>query len=128
MLRYLLLALLALPFIDILVLIEISSAIGFWRTVALILVTGVIGAEIARREIRFVLSKLGSSVTLREVSRNFLETTILLAAGLMLISPGIVTDLIGVSLAFRPFRERLVVKLAERLKEKGNFEVEVKRF
>lgn len=123
MLRYLVILFLVLPFVDLWVLVEISSVIGFWKTLALVLATGVIGAEIVRREISFVLGKIRTSVTIEEVSRNFLEAAMLVFAGLLLISPGVITDILGVIFAFRPFRGRIVVRLARKIKEKGNVEV-----
>jgi len=123
MLRYLLILLLVLPFADLWVLVEISSVIGFWKTLALVLATGVVGAEIVRREIRFVMKKLRASVTAEEVSRNFLEGALLVFSGLMLISPGIITDAIGILLVVRPLRERFIARLARKIKDKGNMEI-----
>lgn len=126
MLRYLV-VLLALPLVDFFLLAELASVIGVWKTLAIVVLTGLIGAEFVRREARFVLEKLGASVTAEEVSRNFLEALILVFAGLMLISPGLITDLLGAVVAVRPVRERLVARLAERMKEKASFEIELVR-
>lgn len=126
--RYILIALLVLPFVDLWLLLEVSSVIGFWRTLAVVLLTGLIGAEMVRREGRFVLRKLTSSVTPEEVSRNFLEGAILVFAGLLLLTPGLLTDVLGVLFVFRPLRERIVAKLSESIKRRGEFRVEVGRF
>lgn len=126
-LRYLIVAFLVLPFIDLWILVEIASIIGFWQTVGLVLATGLVGAEIVRREGRLVLEKLRTSVTLKEVSRNFLEAAMLLLAGLMLLSPGVVTDVIGILLVFRPLRERLAVHVSRRL-EQSSVELEIHHF
>ncbi|MFB6166959.1 MAG: FxsA family protein [Candidatus Nanohaloarchaea archaeon] len=127
-LRYILILLLVLPFMDLWLLMEVASAIGFWKTLAVVLLTGLIGAEIVRREGRFVLRKLRSSVTAEEMSRNFIEATMLVLSGLLLLSPGLVTDLMGVLLAFRPLRERIVAQLAKRFKESSSFRFEIGTF
>lgn len=126
MLRYLLIALFLLPFVDFWLLFEVSAMIGFWETLAIVLATGVIGAELVRREGRFVVEKLMTSVTAEEVSRNFLEGAMLVAAGFLLILPGLISDGIGALILFRPLRERVVVSIAERFK--GSMNVEVRTF
>ena len=106
----LILGILALPFIDLYILIESASVLGFFETLALILITGVIGAALIRREGHHVLLKLQRSVTGGEVSRNVLEGGIIVFCGLLLLTPGFISDLLGFALIFRPFRERLVAR------------------
>lgn len=124
MLRYILITLFLLPFVDFWVLFEVSAMIGFWETLAIVLATGIIGAELVRREGRFVAEKLMTSVTAEEVSRNFLEGAMLVAAGFLLILPGLISDGIGAFILVRPLRERLVVKLAQRFKNSMNVEIQ----
>ena len=110
MLGLLLLAMIVVPFTDLYILLQIAGMIGFWQTLAIVLATGVIGAAIVRREGRHVLKKLQRSVTAGEISRNVAEGALLVIAGLLLITPGIITDVAGFLLAFRPLRERLVAR------------------
>ncbi|WP_414837727.1 FxsA family protein [Candidatus Nanosalina sp. VS9-1] len=110
MIGLLLLAIATVPFIDIYILVQIAGMIGFWQTLALILLTGAVGLEIVRREGIYVLVKMQRSVTAGEASRNALEIGFLVLAGLLLILPGIVTDVAGFLLVFRPVRERLAAK------------------
>lgn len=111
MLRYLIPLLLVLPFVDLYLLVHVAGEIGFWTTLAAIIVTGIIGADIIRKEGLHVFRKLSNSVTGGEISRNMLEGFILVIAGIMLVSPGFITDIIGVLFSFRPFRERLVARI-----------------
>lgn len=110
MLRYLVLFLITVPFIDIYILIQLSSKIGFLQTLAIVVATGLIGAELIRREGRHVLRKLQRSVTGGEVSRNMAEGVMIVFSGLLLLTPGLVTDVAGFLLVFRPVRERLVAR------------------
>lgn len=128
MLAYLIILFLLLPFIDLYLLIELTNHIGFPATIGLILVTGVVGAFVVKREGRTVLGKLQRSVSAQEVSRNLLEGILLAFGGLMLLSPGLITDLIGFMMVIRPTRERIMLKIASKLKEKGNFEVRTYSF
>ena len=123
MLRFLIVLLLVVPFIDLYLLIEVSGLMGFWTVIALVLLTGMIGAELIRREGRHVLMKLQRSVISGEVSRNVAEGAIIVLCGLLLLTPGFLTDIIGFLLIFRPLRERLVAKLVSGTGSSMNFEV-----
>ena len=125
MLRYLIIGLLVLPFVDLYLLIEVAGKFGFWKTLGIILLTGLVGAELIRREGRHVFRKLQNSVTGGEASRNFLEGAILVLCGLFLLSPGFITDGIGFLMVLRPVRERLVAR-AMNSRESG-FKVEIQQ-
>lgn len=124
MLAYLIVLFLLLPFIDLYLLIELTSHIGFPATLGLIIATGIIGAFVVKREGRNVLGKLQRSVSAQEISRNLLEGVLLAVGGLMLLSPGLITDLIGFMMVLRPTRERIMLKIASKMKEKSNFRVQ----
>ena len=111
MLRFLVVLLLVIPFVDLYLLMQVSGLMGFWTVIALVLLTGMIGAELIRREGRHVLMKLQQSVTSGEVSRNVAEGAIIVLCGLLLLTPGFITDIMGFLLIFRPLRERLVARL-----------------
>lgn len=122
----LLLAMIVIPFTDLWILVQLAGMIGFWQTLAIVAVTGVVGASIVRREGRHVLRKLQRSVTAGEISRNVAEGALLVISGLLLITPGIITDVIGFMLAFRPLRERLVARYIKG--NTGNIEIEFYSF
>ncbi|MFQ3308524.1 MAG: UPF0716 protein FxsA [Candidatus Nanohaloarchaea archaeon] len=111
MIGYLLVLLLALPFIDFYLLFVVAESIGFVQTIGVILLTGIIGAHLIRREGIHILMKLQQSVTAGEASRNMVEGAMIVFAGIFLLTPGLITDLAGIALVFRPLRERLVAKL-----------------
>ena len=117
-----------LPFIDLYVLLELTGEIGFLNVLLVILGTGLIGAEIARRQWREIALRLGSSVTIEEVSRNILETFLLGAGSLMLIVPGLLTDLLGAALIFPATRQRLTYRIAEKVKKSSSFKVKAESF
>lgn len=126
MLGILLLLMIAVPFTDLYILVQLAEILGFLQTLGIVVATGILGAAIVRREGRHVLMKMQRSVTAGEISRNVAEGTLLVISGLLLITPGIITDLIGFMLAFRPLRERLVARWISN--STGNIEVEDFRF
>lgn len=128
MLGALIILFLLLPFIDLYLLMQVSKEIGIVYTLAVIISTGFIGAVIVRREGRGLIAKLQRSVTAKEVSRNMLEGIILALGGLLLLSPGLISNLIGIVFVARPTRERIMVQVANRLEEKANVTFEVHTF
>lgn len=123
MLRFLIVLLLVIPFVDLYLLMQVSGLMGFWTVIALVLLTGMIGAELIRREGRHVLMKLQRSVTSGEISRNVAEGAIIVLCGLLLLTPGFITDIMGFLLIFRPLRERLVARLVSGSDSSMVFEV-----
>lgn len=120
--------LLALPFVDMVVLFELSQRFGFLNVLALVMATGIVGAYLVKREGRGVVRKLQTSVTAKEVSRNVLEGGVLLLGAVFLLTPGLVTDLIGVFCVFRPTRERITVWLASKAENSASMSFEVHTF
>ncbi|MFB6159041.1 MAG: FxsA family protein [Candidatus Nanohalobium sp.] len=125
MIRYLAALLLLLPFLDFYLLIQVAEVIGLLEAVAFSVATGVLGAALIKREGRYVMKKLQMSVTGEEAARNFAEGFILVISGLMLLSPGFLTDGLGALISFRPIRERTVAKITERFRTDIQVEFQV---
>jgi UPF0716 protein FxsA len=116
--RWVIAALLAIPLLDTLLLVPLAGTIGFVPTVLLVVLTGLVGMLLVRAEGRHTLSKLQRKVARGEIPTNeLLDGGLLIAAGAFLLTPGVVTDLIGFLLAIPvtrfPIREttkRFVVR------------------
>jgi len=128
MLRFLLVILLSLPIVEVYILMSLTGVIGFWETFALVLFTGLLGAEIIRREGLYVFRKLDRSVTWGEISRNLLDGLLLVFSGVFLITPGLLTDVFGFLMVFRPFRERIAVRISEKVKSGSQLEIRTFKF
>lgn len=107
------------PLVELLLLIEVGERIGAGPTVALVLVTGVAGAALARREgahaWREVRRELGRG---RIPGGELLSALLVLLAGALLVTPGVLTDAAGLLVLLRPVRARVVELLRGRLVEK----------
>jgi UPF0716 protein FxsA len=95
----------ALPLLEIALLIKVGSVIGVAATIALIISTAVIGSLVVRHQ------GLGIARRMVEMSRSgehpalpVLEGMLLLFAGGCLIAPGIITDVVGLILLIPPIR------------------------
>jgi len=103
---FLALVFLAVPIIEIALLIQVGGMIGVWRTVALVVLTAVIGAALLRAQGMKTL--LAAQESLRRnvmpVAELF-DGACLLVAGALLLTPGFFTDTIGF-LLFVPLLRR----------------------
>jgi UPF0716 protein FxsA len=94
-----------LPFIDLWVLLEIGRAIGFWPTVALAVGTGIAGAWLAKTEgLRVVRAWQRALEEGRMPEEGILSGMLVLAGAALLVTPGVITDVIGLVLLFPPTR------------------------
>ncbi len=107
MLRWIL-VLLLIPFLDAVVLAIVVSQtpwFGWVGMVLLVVLTGLIGMLLVRAEGRRTLRKMHRSLLAGEPPTNqLLDAALLIAAGAFLLTPGLVTDALGVLLIVPPTR------------------------
>lgn len=100
------LALLALPFVEIAVFIEVGERIGLWPTVALTLFTSCTGYLLLRRQGLATLMRAREAMARDEPPiEEMLDGLAILLAGALLMVPGFVTDAFGL-LLFVPWIRR----------------------
>lgn len=128
MLRWLLVALLLIPLADILLLVVVAGYIGWVPTVALVVLTALLGMLFVRAEGRHTLRKIQRSLAGGELPTDeVVDGGLLIVAGAFLLTPGLVTDVLGFLLALPltriPFRivlkRYVIVPLLDR--ETGGF-------
>ncbi|HSL82329.1 MAG TPA: FxsA family protein [Thermoanaerobaculia bacterium] len=108
MLRVLLLFTLV-PFAELVLLLWIGDKIGFLPTVALILATGVAGAALARHQGLATWRRFQAALAAgRLPGTELLEGLLILVAGALLLTPGVLTDAVGFLLLVPPARRRIV--------------------
>jgi len=109
------LVLLAIPLIEIYVMIRIGSVIGAGWTVLSIVATAVIGAFIIRMQGFGVYRRMNRSMAAGELpAMELLEGLALLIAGLLLLTPGFITDALGFLLLVPPLRRNIVLGLLKK--------------
>ena len=88
--------LIALPVVEIALLIAIGRQIGLAATVALLLLTGLLGAFLARRQGLEVVRRMQSEMAAgRPPAGHLVDGFLILLAGVLLIIPGVLTDALG---------------------------------
>jgi UPF0716 protein FxsA len=104
----LLLLFLFVPLLEIWLLIKVGSLIGALPTVALVVLTAVIGAALARYQGLATLQRLQSTLARGEAPAiEMVEGVILLLGALLLLTPGFFTDALGFACLIPPLRRRL---------------------
>lgn len=97
------------PLAELFLLLRIGALIGLAPTLLLVIGTGFAGAWLARREglrsWRAVQSELAAG---RLPAEELLHSLLILVAGVVLVTPGVLTDLAGLLLLARPLRSGLI--------------------
>ncbi|MCA9059728.1 MAG: FxsA family protein [Planctomycetaceae bacterium] len=100
-----LLALILIPLIELALLHEMSLHAGWPLTIILVIITGVIGSWLAKQQGRSVWYEIHRQMASGKVpSAEIVDGVLILLAGAFLITPGILTDCLGLSLLLPPFR------------------------
>jgi UPF0716 protein FxsA len=96
------------PIVELLLLIKLGEVVGFWPTVALVIGTGALGAFLTRLEGLRVLRQVQTEFAEGRVPTDrLLDGLLILLAGAVLLTPGLLTDALGFFLLIPPGR-RLV--------------------
>lgn len=87
---------LAIPVVEIYVIIQIGTLIGTWLTVALLVADSILGAWIVRREgIRAWRALRETMLSGKLPDRELADAVLIMAGGALLLTPGFVTDGLG---------------------------------
>lgn len=118
MAKYLFIAFIVVPILELYLLIGIGRQIGPAPTVGLVLVTAMLGAALAKREGRRVMRSWQAQVSLGRVpEEGILSGALVLVGGLLLIVPGVITDVVGLFLLI-PLTRRWVAAWVRRAMER----------
>ena len=95
-LRWVFLALLLVPIIEIAAIIAVGRVIGGWQTLLLLILESALGAWIVKREgARTWLALQEALRSGRMPSRQLADAALVLIGGTLLLTPGFVTDIVG---------------------------------
>ena len=84
------------PILELVVLLEVGRRIGTAATLLLILVTGILGAVLARRQGVAALGQIRAELAAGQMpGPTIVDGVMILVAGALLITPGILTDIVG---------------------------------
>lgn len=103
------------PLVELMLLIRIGGLIGLLPTLLLVVATGAAGAWLARAEgLRSWMAVQGELADGRIPGEELVHGVLVLIAGIVLVTPGVLTDLAGLILLVRPIRQSLITRIRER--------------
>ncbi len=125
----LLLLFIVLPAVELGLLIELGRRIGTLETLALIVVTGIVGASMARSQGLSLLSRVREQISAGEMpADSLLDGLMILIASALLVTPGVFTDAFGFLClipAFRALLKRELVRRFRRAVEENRVQLSV---
>lgn len=102
------------PLVELYLLIAIGRMLGAPATIVLVLVTGALGAWFARLEGARVIRRWQEALARQELPKDgVIDGFLIFVGGVMLITPGILTDIAGLSMVMPPSR-RLIAGVVRR--------------
>lgn len=105
MLALLAIVFIVVPLVELYVIVQVGHAIGVLNTIGVLLVVSVVGAWLTKHEGFVVLQRVRERLGRGEVpGREMIDGLIILLGGLLLLTPGFVTDAAGIVLLFPPTR------------------------
>ncbi|WP_241773417.1 FxsA family protein [Bacillus sp. LL01] len=113
------------PALEIAVLILSGNTIGIWPTIALIILTGILGAWLAKKEGLQAIRVAQLQTSQGQVpSSVMLDGLCILIGGVVLLTPGFITDAIGFFLLIpqtRGIAKAFLLKIFNKMIKNGNF-------
>ncbi|WNC16233.1 FxsA family protein [Brevibacillus brevis] len=109
LLRILIVLFIVVPAIELWGIISVGQVIGGWNTVALIILTGIVGAWLAKQQGMQVIRMLQFQLSRGQMpTETLIDGALVLAGGIMLLAPGFISDVLGLLLLI-PYT-RLIVR------------------
>jgi UPF0716 protein FxsA len=114
--RYLFLLFIAMPIIEMWLLISVGTEIGALATIGLVLLTALIGVQLLREQGFNTLWRGRRKLEEGELpAQEIIEGIILAVSGALLLTPGFVTDIIGFAGLIPPIRVLFVKQMLRRM-------------
>jgi UPF0716 protein FxsA len=105
MVGVLVLLFLLVPLAELYVIIQVGHAVGALNTIALLIIVGAVGGWLVKREGLRVWARFQQQVQAGAVpSKEIADGVMILFAGALLLSPGFLSDILGIALLLPPVR------------------------
>lgn len=108
------------PIMELYTIIRMSGAIGFLNTLGLMFLVAVLGSWLVRREGFRVWNRFNDAVAAGQIpAREIIDGVLILGAGALLLTPGFISDVLGLLMLFPPTRIMFRSYLLRRSKKGG---------
>lgn len=114
----------AVPIVEIALFISVGGAIGLWTTLAVVVLTAMIGTALMRQQGRRALRELQAAIAHGDNPTDpVAQGALILVAGLLLLTPGFFTDSVGFLLLIPAVRMVVIRAIRARLIAHTSFTV-----
>ena len=118
---FMLIIFIAIPIIEIALFIQVGGAIGLYPTLAIVLLTAILGTTLLKSQGLSALGTLQNSLQLgQNPMKQIIHGAMMLISGVFLLTPGFFTGAFGILLLVPRFRSFLINLGAERFANKMN--------
>ncbi|WP_022663742.1 FxsA family protein [Desulfospira joergensenii] len=119
-----------IPVVELYLLIKVGSVIGGFNTILLVIFTGFAGAWLARMEGMNTMIKVRMNLQNNIMpAEELIDALIIFIAGLVLITPGLITDAFGLFLLWPVTRNRFKTFLRKKFNEmRDRGTIDINRF
>jgi UPF0716 protein FxsA len=127
MLLKLFLAFTLIPVIEIYLFIKVGGSIGAFNTVAIVIITGFAGAYLARMQGMQTMFRVQTSLQQGVIPKEeLIDALLIFVAGIVLLTPGFLTDAFGLLLLYPDTRnhfKRFLKKQFDRWVQNQNIDI-----
>lgn len=114
----LLLIFVMVPVTEIIIYVKLGQYIGLWPTLLLIFSTGIVGAFLARTQGFQIIRQVRSELNQGRIPGNeMVDGLLVLAGGILLLTPGLLTDVTGFFMLLPPTRRIIREQLKRRIRK-----------
>jgi UPF0716 protein FxsA len=119
MLLPLVLLFIVVPIAELAVIIQVGQAIGVWWTIAILVADSILGSVLMRTQGRTAWRRFNLAVAEARVpAREVLDGALVITGGVLLLTPGFITDILGLALLIPPTRALVRAVLVRRLERR----------
>lgn len=96
---------LSIPFLEVILLIKMASVLGFWPTLGIQVATAILGAALARVQGWLVWLRIKNELAAGRLPADaMMDGFLIFVAGIILITPGLISDTVGFLVLLPPTR------------------------
>ena len=119
-----------IPVFELYLLIKIGTVIGAFNTLLLVIITGVAGAYLARLQGMQTMFRVRAKLQQGEMpAEDMLDALLIFIAGVVLLTPGLLTDIAGLLLLLPPTRLRFKIWLRQKFDDwMRHSQVQIRRY
>jgi len=105
-----------IPIIEITVLLQVGEWLGLWPTMAIVIASAWLGAKYVRQQGIATMQSVQTKMVQGEMpSAEIVTGLMLLVAGVLLVTPGFVTDIFGLSLLIPNVRQAIAAMVQKHM-------------